>query len=192
MKRLVAILSALALIGCSQSVVQSVGDHKFLIPKRQLFRKQIFWMKFEEDGISFILNPDSQLPYQNAIELSTVSGICPRGLTPGANPSAYLCSLKSIIRPASTPIPSANLKKVMGDMGHAVWSYTLHDTDGDYVIASCSDAGPGEKRGGLCFGVSFYKDLMLRVHFREIDIPRLPILVKTTQAMLSRWESNAK
>jgi hypothetical protein len=103
----------------------------------------------------------------------------------------YLCSLKSIIRPASDPIPSVKLKKGMGDMGHAVWSYTLHDADGDHVIASCSDAGSEEKRDGLCSGLGFYKDLMLRVHLREIDISRLPILVATTQAMLSKWEADA-
>jgi len=192
MKRLVAVLSALALFGCSsQSVEQRVGSHKFLIPKRQLFRKQIFWLPFQDEGISFILNPDRQLPYQNAIELSTVTEICPRGVTPGDNPAAYLCSMKSIIHPSSTPIPSADLKKVMGDMGNAVWSYTLHDKDGDHVIASCSNAGPGEKRGGLCSGVAFYRDLMLTVHVREIDIPRLPILVATTQATLSKWEADA-
>lgn len=192
MKQLIGVLLVLALFGCAPSVVQDVGGHKFLIPKRQVFRKQMFWMPFKDEGIAFILNPDDPLPYQNAVELSTVRESCPKGLTPGGNSSAYLCSLKNIIRPGSNPIPAASLNKVMGDMGKAVWTYTLHDADGDHIIASCSDGGPGEKRGGLCSGIGNYKDLLMSVHFREIDIPRLPILVATTQAMLSKWETAAK
>jgi len=142
--------------------------------------------------MSFILNPDSQLPYQHAVELSTVHETCPGGLLREDNPTATLCSLKSIIRPAPSPFPSTNLKRVMGDMGNAVWSYTLHGADGDHVIASCSDAGPGQKRGGLCIGVALYHDLMLTVHVREVDIPRLPILIATTQTMLTKWEADAR
>jgi hypothetical protein len=192
MKRLpLLFFLTLALVGCSRSVIQHIGDRAFLVPKKQLFADQLYWMPFKSNGFSFILNPERELPEQIAVELYSIRDACPRGFTNGDNQGAFLCRKKSLIVSSQTPLPSYDLQKQMGDMGNAVWSYRLHSADGGHPIVSCSATSPGDAKGGLCSAMAAYKDLIFSIHVREVNVPRLPILVASVQATLSKWEADA-
>lgn len=153
---------------------------------------QIYWMPFKSNGFTFILNPERDLPEQMAVELDPVRDACPRGFTDGDNPDAYLCSKRSLIAPSQQPLSAENLQKQMGDMGNAVWSYHLHSVDGDHPIVSFSATSPEDPKGGLCRAIAAYKDLIFSIHVREVNIPRLPILVASVQTTLSKWETAAQ
>jgi hypothetical protein len=99
-----------ALIGCSQSVTQRVGEHTFLVPKNQLMANQLYWVPFKSNGFSFILNPKSELPEQMLVGLDPVQDACPRGFTTGDNPDAPFAAEETLSSHRKTLYPRTACK----------------------------------------------------------------------------------
>lgn len=169
---------------CSASANRTLDGHVFDVPKANDISDSdapIFLPAPDpNDGFSFYLNPNANLPDLIAVGVDSKKRLCARAAGTGARVNLTVCAVRP---PAWRNRP---LRKVSDGI---FWTYDLPASAGQEApsLAGCF-AMSGGSRSGLCTAVLPYGDLVLTINFRDNQIGSLPALYDLSTASLRTWE----
>jgi hypothetical protein len=188
------LLAVTLLSSCSggSMVSQTVGGHRFKVPKKNLVDATIPWLPMSQsDALKFVVNPEAPVQRQWLVTVEPATTSCrPSG-------TLRLSQLDQVCAKGAGGGVGSNtqrgLQKVHPDGDATQWEYHLKPQNGDnaeQVVASCYALSAGGR--GLCTALSRYDDLIVSTRFEESDVYNLTQIQFTTKGLLSGWEQSSR
>jgi hypothetical protein len=162
-----------------------VATHRFTVPPPHAIPDSArpFFLPPSDEGLSFVINPEAELPNQVVVGVGSRDAVCARA----AGTNAYINS--TVCDPLPFSWRGIPLRK-SGD--ETFWNYLLPATGGSagskqqQVLVSCYKLDAGGKRG-LCTANLPFRDLVLTLHIKDSEIPNLAQYFDRATSLLRRW-----
>jgi hypothetical protein len=180
----ITILALCLLGGCKDD--RSVNGHAFFVPEAYKLNSDILWFPDRRGkDVSFLVDPNESQQNQFAVLIQTRLDACSRNGT-----RAYLsdvCGEDREINRYSLPISA--LSKVEST-DHGLDSYYVLNRQGRLVyVARCIEL-PNQSMsfGGMCSSIVKYKDIFLKIEYREDMLTNLHDAIGRAGELLRSWE----
>jgi hypothetical protein len=191
-RKLSVLLGSLMLLGCrgKDADTVQVAKHVFYVPKANAVVGTIPWLpKSQSEGMSFVVNPNAQLPNQILVYVQSADDACPPDSSP--NPTLQKICVAAAGKKDLDPVPGARPRKeFVYSNDPTQWRYMARLRSGeDLNVASCT---PGNRAGaGLCLFTMNYGDLLCLVSLNEIYIGDIGAVRRNIRTLMQSWEKNA-
>lgn len=161
-------------------VRKTVGSRVFDVPERHVITSDFpFLPSSQNDGLTFVLNPDAERAKQILVGVDTAAEVCHRPGKPVVDMVPRACAVAEG-RAATAPLGRL-VKKLRFPDDDTQWDY--HSENGG-VVAMCTP----ESDNGSCDATFAWKNMIVSVSFDEGNIDRLEALQKDVSVLLQSWD----
>jgi hypothetical protein len=182
MKLIAGLAMSFMVVSCSGKMgmsLKTVGARTFEVPDKYVVKHDFsFLPKSQNDGLTFVLNPDAERQKQLVVGVDSAEDVCNRSGKPAVDMVPRACAAA---RGEVGVAPPGKLRKQL--------RFPDDDTQWDYhaenggVVAMCTTG----KDDGSCDATFAWKDLIVSISFGESDIGRLEALQREVDELLQSW-----